>query len=228
MAASRINWDNLFGLSADPQRPRIHKQDNVVSSEALADEMDTEHKPDSSVTSAPSDEETSDGNAPEKTEGSEDPAEKPSDTDGADASEEPEASDPGEDPAGDAGDDPGADPSGGDGADAGSPAATPDPTADAQDSTTPSGVNPNRSLNGKIRLSQEIRNLIGEMESALETFEQISLKNPVVVKLRELKDATELLLDTVASVPVEDTMVRYEITVRNFSELVKSLKNRKQ
>lgn len=66
------------------------------------------------------------------------------------------------------------------------------------------------------------------MESVLETFEEISLKTPVVVKLRELKESTELLLETVASVPVPDTMVRYELIVRNFQELVKSLKNRKK
>jgi len=216
-----INWDEVFGLTTK-QRESKYQQINVVSKEALSDEMKTESKPDASVTPPPAQQEK----AEEPTTPESEP-DTQSETDTDDSTENSDTG-TGDDFGGGEGDEPsGAEEGAAD--DSGGAEATSDMGAmDSGSTEAPMGVNPNRSLNGKIKLSQEIRNLISEMESVLETFEEISLKTPVVVKLRELKESTELLLETVASVPVPDTMVRYELIVRNFHELVKSLKNHKK
>lgn len=216
-----INWNDVFGLEDRSQRTKNYKQNNVegFSTEALADEMKTEQKPDSSVSETPSSQPAEDDSSATNSQNTAD-GDQTSQQDPAEQEENQTASDGdmGESGSDSSSDDPdsGNPQSGGDDPADGNTGSTSDSPAPV----TPQGVNPNRSINGKIKLSQEIHNLINDMESTLETFEQISLKTPVVVKLRELKDSTELLLDTVASVPIEDTMVRYELFVRNYHELI--------
>ncbi len=220
----RICWDDIFGLESPTQRFENRKQNNVEekTSEALSDELKTKQSADASVSPAPSDAPKDEPAQPEEQNTSEKPEAAPTDSD-----ETMDSSDGGSsEPDAEAAEDPAPEENGGDDEMSEEPAAAEEPIASSPDPELPKGANPNRTLNGKLKLSQEIHNLINEMESALETFEQISLKNPVVVKLRELKESTELLLDTVASVPIEDTMVRYELFVRTFRELVvKHLKN---
>lgn len=213
-----ISWDDIFGLAYSTQQFEKHKQINVEEKtfEALSDEMKTEQSADASVSPIASETPKKD-DAPEKevqndSGNSETETSNSDDSMGSSTEDSTESND-------DTTDDNASD-KGGEGENSGEDIEAEEPISSSPDPELPKGANPNRTLNGKLKLSQEIHNLINEMESALETFEQISLKTPVVVKLRELKESTELLLDTVASVPIEDTMVRYELFVRSFRELV--------
>jgi len=85
------------------------------------------------------------------------------------------------------------------------------------------GPNQIKKLQGKIKLSQEIQNLISDINLMIEFLDQNPKKNLVVVKLQELKESALSLNEIVVISSLEDTMVRYELLLEQYRLLVKNL-----
>jgi hypothetical protein len=229
MGTKPINWDSVFGLGSRVGEKK-YQQINVVARETLADEASPDN------TSAP----PGANDIADTLDSSGDSGTPPSDENKTsdDASFDDSSSDGGDDSGGGFSDgggvgDSGSD-SGGDfgdgGGDFGSDSSSDSSSSDfssSSSSDTPVGVNPNRIINGKLILSENIRDLITEIETTLDAFQKISFKNPVVVNLGELQKEIKLLLEIVPSARNEDIMVRYELYVRRYRELITKIRRKR-
>lgn len=210
-----LDWNTVFGLAKS-------QQINDKSSEALADEVKKNPNGDSDVSELPS---AKNKDAEPVTNVSEETPPSESSPSADDNSEEVAPEDQGAD---DGGSDPATLDSSSEGSESdASGEGSNDPNAedtedDSKDDKEP-GKDPFREINGKIRIAENVRDLISQLESTLESLELMSVESPAVVKIGELKIAAELLLESIVGIPLEDIMFRYELMVRAFAELVKEL-----
>lgn len=79
-------------------------------------------------------------------------------------------------------------------------------------------------INGKAKVSNELRELVTQIDRVLNAFEKIGLKNVVVNKLVELKELVKDALRIALVTNVEESLFRYSMYVKQFDLLVASLK----
>jgi hypothetical protein len=86
------------------------------------------------------------------------------------------------------------------------------------------GQHPYAEINGQTKCANEIRELISQIERVLKALESINVKNLIVNQLIELKEVSKDLLKIVYVQPIEETLFRYAMYVKEFENLVSRLK----
>ena len=85
------------------------------------------------------------------------------------------------------------------------------------------GSNPFADINSRERITNELQELKSEVDKALVKLEQFK-QSVLVGKLRELSGFIEDALKNTYIVKVEDSLIRYNLYVTQFEDLVKALK----